>query len=227
MCKRTTAVLWGLGIVALISLSGCLSPRQPAPMPTRYRLSYPKPDLEGLKPMPEVVLRVERFGAPPPIRDERIAYHETRLTADHYAYHRWISPPPDMVTHYLARDLGRSELFRAVYVFDDQAKATHAVRGAVMAFGEEDYLDRWEAVLEVSVILIRLREPDPGRQVVMQRQYRLVEKCATRSPDAVAAALSLAMRRFSAAVANDIRASIANQDDPYAGLKTDNDSRGC
>ena len=194
-----------VGLISLaLGLIGCWSYREPPANPTRYRLDYADPEIPPLSRLPQIVIRVDPFGAPPPLRDERVTFHESRLTTSYYPYHRWISPPPDLVTFYLARDLQQSGLFHAVFVFDQQADATHAIRGTLLSFGEEDRPDGWEAVLEVNLALIRAQEHDPAQQVLIQRRYRITESAPARSPDAVATAMSRAMQRFSAMVAVDI-----------------------
>ena len=193
---------------AIISLAGCANLRQPSPKIEYYILEYEPERVEAASPVPALV-RVDRFNAAPPYHTTRMIYRELPFSRQAYHYHKWRATPADLTTYFVARDLNRSGVFKGVFPAGTGTGATHVLEGTVDEFHERDHEDHWEAVLTVTVSLLREREPDPSKRLVFQKVYSFSEKCAQKNPRAVAEAMSEAMSKLTSSLVNDIRTALS------------------
>jgi cholesterol transport system auxiliary component len=191
-------------------LAGCAGVRQAPDAIRYYTLEYPPPEAPAGEPG-ACILRIERFQAAPAYATNRIIYRETAFERQAYTYHRWRASPADLVAFFLARDLRRANVCTAVHAYDSRFAASHAVEGSVEQFLEDDGPDHWEAVLSLSIALVRENEPDVSRRVLLQRVYTERAVCSEKSPAALAAAMSAAMSRASLAIHKDIRNRLADE----------------
>ncbi len=188
--------------VLLVLVAACTPGR--APQPFFYTLEY-QVEPPGDPPLQEVI-RVMPFTAAPPYTGRNILYQEADNQRRPFHYHRWLNEPARMVEFLLARDLAASRLFAGV--LDDGAPAAHtcSLGGTVVEFLEDERGEPWQAVLEIAIYLVDGRRP---AQVLLQKTYRETEPLDRHHPAALAAAMSRALARVSAAIQQDVYAVLA------------------
>jgi ABC-type uncharacterized transport system auxiliary subunit len=183
--------------------SACIGKSSP-PQPTYYyTLGYESPTV-SLAPQLPCTLRVERFSASPPSNSKRIIYTRSGLQRNAYAYHQWIAAPGELLSFFFARDLRRSEGFRAVLTPDAALSATHSLHGWVEEFIEKDDAAQWQAVATIHITLISNRDHDPTRKVLLQKRYNAAAPCSAKTPEALAEAMSEVVSKISQAVIKDV-----------------------
>ena len=182
---------------------GCLSLKKPVVKIDYYTLEYDSPDTAFQTRLPFVV-RIKRFQVAPVYNSNRIIYSEQKFKRAAYNYHRWRSSPGDLVTYFLARDMRKSNLFKAVLTYDTGFSSSHAIEGIVDEFYEQDEKDLWKAVLSVSITLVKEGEPDVSKRVLFQKKYIAKETCEQKTPIALAKAMSSAMAKISEIIITDI-----------------------
>jgi cholesterol transport system auxiliary component len=195
--------------IPMLSLgpSSCASLSQPSPKIEYLTLEYEPPRATGAGPLPWVI-KVERFSAAPFHNSTQILYRDRSYRRSAYTHDRWRSTPADLVTHFLARDLKHSGLFKAVLPHDTAQASSHVLEGSVDEFLEWDLEDSWEAVLAFTVTLMAAQEPDVSRRVLFQKTYRGKRPCTQKNPRGLAEAMSGAMADLSAAVIRDVHAAL-------------------
>ncbi|MFV9645712.1 MAG: ABC-type transport auxiliary lipoprotein family protein [Desulfobacterales bacterium] len=189
-------------ISLILFAPGCLSLKKPVIKIDYYTLEYDSPDVAFQEQLPFVV-RIERFLVTPVYNSSRIVYSEQKFKRAAYNYHRWHSSPGDLVTYFLARDMRKSNLFKAVLTYDTRFLSSHAIEGIVDEFYEKDEKDLWKAVLSVSITLVREGEPDISKRVLFQKKYSAKETCEQKTPLALAKAMSNAMAKISEMIITD------------------------
>ena len=197
--------------LALGVLSACNISRTAAHPITHYTLEYESPKLEKARALPCVVM-IKRFSVSPDYNMLPIIYRDSAFVRNTYSYHRWRANPGDLVTYYLARDFKGQQAFEAVLSYDSNLRMTHSLEGVVEEFYERDSETSWEAVLALSVTLVKEHEPDVTRQVVFQKQYRLAQQADGKNPESIAQAMSQAMEKASLMIMEDVYAALEAAD---------------
>lgn len=192
-----------LPLLMMIALSACMGTSKPPHPVYYYTLEYATPAVQTLQQLP-FTLRVERFSVSPPYNSQRIIYAHDGLQRNAYAYHQWIASPGDMLPYFLARDLRHSNAFRAVLTPDASLPATHSLFGWVEEFVEKDASDYWQAVATINITLISNLDKDPSRRILLQKRYNAAARCKSRTPEALAEAMSSAVAQISQAVMEDV-----------------------
>ena len=175
-----------------------------------YSLDYDPPGPAGLSPLGAVV-GVQRFQVAPLYNTNRIIYRDKQFKRNAYNYHKWRANPGDLVSYFLARDLAESAMFKAVFTLDKKLPVSHTLEGRVDEFFEFDRDNLWEAVLSVSVTLIKEKEPDISKRILMQKKYRVRKPCRQKNPQALAEAMSLAMAAVSKNIKDDLYLLLAEE----------------
>ena len=204
---KSSQILLILGLSFLPLLSGCMKVKHPGHQIEYYTLEYEPPAGTDLVPLPYVV-RIERFGVAPTYNTSRIIYREGSFRREAYVYKRWRSNPGDLVTYFLNRDIKRSGLFRAVLPHDSRFPSSFVIEGSVDEFFEWDTTTVWTAVLTLSITLMAENEPDISKRILLQKTYQSREACRSKSPAALAEAMSRAMARVSGEIIKDLHARI-------------------
>jgi ABC-type uncharacterized transport system auxiliary subunit len=195
--------------VFLLPFSACLDLKQPSMKITYYTLDYAYNPIPGLNRLPQVI-EVSRFSVAPLYHSDRMIYQDQSYTCDSYVYHRWRVYPGDMVTHLLTRDFQLSGLFTAVLSHDNHWSGTHVLEGSVEEFIEIDEEKGWEALLSLSIMLIREKEQGPQAvlqntsPIVFQKRYHSRSPCERKHPRALAEAMSRNMSRISQGIIKDV-----------------------
>jgi cholesterol transport system auxiliary component len=192
-----------------LPFNACLDLKQPSMKIAYYTLDYEHAPITGLNQLPHV-LRVGRFSVAPLYNSTRIIYQDQSFKRDSYIYHRWRIHPGETITHLLTRDFRLSGLFKAVLSHDNRFLGTHLLEGGVDEFFEIDQEKRWEAVLSLSVVLMREKKEGPqvgsqnGNLIVFQKTYHSVTPCERKHPRALAEAMSRNMSIVSTEIISDV-----------------------
>ena len=191
---------------AVLFMAGCANLKQPPPKIDYYTFEYEPAKITAGDLLP-VALIVNRFLAAPEYNTDRLVYRDRSFRRETYPNCRWRAYPGDLVSYFLVRDLRQSGLFRAVFPQEGDFAPRYSVEGAVDEFLENDRSQGWEAVLSLTVTLLKEPEPDVSRRILFQRSYSLREPCAQRTPDSLAEAMSKAMAKLSERIILDIYAA--------------------
>jgi cholesterol transport system auxiliary component len=196
-------------VTALLIISACTGQiKKPAAIIDYYTLEYPSPQITGLTPLP-VVLGVRRFQVAPAYNTNKIIYREKNFKSNSYHYHKWRANPGDLVSYFLARDFQQASIFKAAFKLDKKIPTSHVIAGTVDEFLEHQLNQSWEAVLTVSITLMRAREPDISKRIIFQKQYSSRKPFEQKNPRSLAEAMSHAMAEISAMILKDVYQSLA------------------
>lgn len=194
-------------LFVIVIIAGCAGTANPEYKMDYYTLEYPPPVLDKLEPLPYSI-RIDTFNINPVYDTNRIVFRESSHLRETYVYHRWRAKPSVLAMYYLARDMRRSGLFQGVFIHGAGGYSTHAVEGTVDEFYEEDNVDGWNAVLEITVTLLVEKEPDVSKRILFQRRFSASRKCPSKTPKGVVEAMSAAMSEISATVIRDLHAAL-------------------
>lgn len=196
-------------VTALLIISACTGQlNKPAVRIDYYTLEYASPQITGLTPVP-VVLGVQRFQVAPSYNTNKIIFREKSFKRNTYLYHKWRANPGDLVSYFLARDFQQSAIFKAAFTLNKKLPTSHVLEGTVDEFFEYDSSQSWEAVLTVSITLMKTMEPDISKRVVSQKKYSLRKPCKQKNPRSLAEAMSQAMSEISKMIIKDVYYSLA------------------
>jgi cholesterol transport system auxiliary component len=191
-------------LIAALLFCACANVGRPAKKMEYYTLEYDAPssgaDLEKVP----FTIRISRFQVSPLYNSDKIIYRDTPFSRNEYYYRKWRANPGDTTTYFLKRDLQQSALFTAVFGHENRFAGEYLLEGAVDEFFEQDHPDYWEAVLSITIALIKAGEPDVGQRVIFQKTYRARKPCRQKNPKSLSEAMSLAMAQVSEQVIRDI-----------------------
>jgi ABC-type uncharacterized transport system auxiliary subunit len=194
-----------IGIFLLLT-AGCLGVSQQAPEAEFYTLEYELPSIDGQK-LP-VVLKVDQFAVSPLYNTINIVYRDQEFQRKEYAYHKWRISPGSMIASLLSRDLSKSGLFKAITAPDSTLPCNYMLEGRVNKIFEKDLPDKWLAVLEIEVTLLRCGKDYSAGKIIYQRSYQREVKSPERNPVGVVQALSQGMREISLSIIKDLHEAI-------------------
>lgn len=208
MRKRMTKTIICLtGCTVLLLAAGCrIFQSQPDPV-QYYTLSYDKPEVADCRDKTDntpVVIHVKRFKASAPYNTNHIIYAPNRYQRSRYAYHKWINPPPDLMTPLLVRDIEHSGIADTVGQMPSAKNVTHRVEGMIIDFYENDKPDDWEAVLTLRLSLTHIKSGSKTEKVIFTKTYHEERKLDKNNPHALARATSKAMNSVSERFIGDI-----------------------
>lgn len=208
MTRATIAmILW---ISLTLGLSACLDFKQPSNKIEYYSLEYDPPPMRDLEPISNVIA-VELFDVSPIYNTRKIIYRDRSFKRAAYDYHKWHANPGEFVSHFLARDLQRSHLFRAVVPRNRPFPGASVLGGSVDEFLEADMPAGRQAVLSLSIILIAEHEPDAAKKILFQKTYDIRKPCRRKNPRALAEAMSQAMSEASVRIIRDVYEHLAQR----------------
>jgi ABC-type uncharacterized transport system auxiliary subunit len=198
----------GIAFAALL-LAACAVPKS-KPQPVYYYTLDNKPIELSMPQRLPVVVRVERFTASPLFDTQQIIYGDKGLHRNTYANFKWIALPAELMAYALARDMQQCGGFQAVLTPHAPAPPTHAINGFVEEFLEEDFSQPAQAALRMDITLIDVREPDPVKRIVFQKNYSTKTPCESQTPAALAQAMSVAAIQLNTEIIQDIYRHLAH-----------------
>jgi ABC-type uncharacterized transport system auxiliary subunit len=201
-------IVWAVAALSVAAFSGCLLSRTPAREIRYFTLEYEAPGPSAAAPLPAVV-RVSLFGAAPEYDTRNMVYQDGAFARNQDTYNRWRARPGDMAVFFLARDISRSGLFRAVTTLDGAVTPTHVLEGMVTEFFERESAGKSEAVVGLAVTLVEAGQADLAKQVALSKEYHAVVPMDDRSASGAAAAMSKAFAQVSGELRRDMRQALA------------------
>jgi cholesterol transport system auxiliary component len=123
-------------------------------------------------------------------------------------YNRWRTRPGEMATESLVRDLRNSGLFRAVISYSDSGEARYLLEGQVDEFLEVSEKDGSKAVLSINVTFLDLKKSEIVERMIFQRDYKVAEPCAEKTPAGLAQGMSRAMGEISRQILLDLQKAL-------------------
>ncbi len=202
-----------LTVMAALLLTACMRPSEPSKPIYYYTLDYAAPDKSFHRRLPSV-LRVNRFSVSPPFNTQRIIYADKGLHRNAYTRHQWIAEPGELLAYFIARDLRRSDGFKAVLTPDASLNVTHILYGWVEEFIELDRPVPWQAAVRVHLTLVAALDPNPATRILFQKTYSATAPCKAKTPSALAQAMSVAVSQISDPIIADIYARIEQHPEP-------------
>lgn len=189
-------------IILCFLFEGCLLTARQARKSDFYTLEYEQPETDKKEKLP-YSLRIERFQISPLYDTDKIVFREKKFLRNNYNYHKWRTSPRDLITYYLTRDIRGSNLFKAVFSYENPYQSSHIISGTVDEIYEYDGTI-WEAVLSLNIVLLKENEPDVSKRIVFQKSYTERKPCREKNPIAVVEAMGNAMSGLSKKITNDI-----------------------
>lgn len=187
-----------------LTLVSCMNLKQPSPEITYYTLEYDSPAYPGKERLP-CIIKIENFEVSPLYDTTGIIYRKGTFERDSYTYYRWRVNPAELVTYLIGRDLKNSGLFKGVLLPGERNRgSTFRLEGMLDDFYELDGTKEWSGVLTLNITLIPEGREKASGMDIYQKSYSVTEKCERKNPDALAAALSRAMKKVSRAMCEDI-----------------------
>lgn len=201
MCSRKIII----AVLTLVSLGlsgGCAGKnKNPGPV-AFYALDYALPAFENSASLP-VCLSIEKFKASPPYDTTRIVYSTDAFAQNRYYYHQWMTPPGEMVTRLLTRDLVATGWFAAVAA-NREGWTTHHLTGTINEFYEQDTADQWFALISITTVLVDESQKDGAPSICFQKTYKRRLPCAQKNPKSLARSMSQALSEISTELTIDI-----------------------
>jgi len=205
--------LWlnlGFPFLLTVLISSCSLGAKPSYLVNQYTLEYPPPILKDLASFSELV-RVEQFSVAQTFNTSAMIYKEGPNLRNVDPYNRWRTKPGEMAAEYLVRDLRNSGLFRAVISYNESEETRYLLEGQVDEFLEVNEKDGRKAVLSLNVTFLDLKKRDTAEKVIFQRDYKVVEPYAEKTPAALAQGMSRAMEKISRQIILDLQNAVKNR----------------
>ncbi len=179
------AVLRPMAAALLLAIiSGC-SPFTSQQQIRYYTLALP----QAAAPALDAPVVTGTFTADEPYATARLAFRTSPYRLDYYTYHRWAGDPRNLV-----RAAVRDYFERAT----SGSSTPFEIEGNIRRIEEVDDPAGWHGDLALDVKVAR------GGSVVLERAFRESEPAEARNPEAVAAALSRALKRVLDQVAGEL-----------------------
>jgi len=191
-------------MIAALLCSACASVGKPAPAVDYYTLEYAPPVRANEPEAIPVAIKINRFQVSPLYNSNKIIYRDKPFARNEYYYQKWRANPGDTITYLLKRDLQHASFFKAIFGHEERFACDYSLEGSVDEFFEQDTPDFWEAVLSITIALIKENEPDVTKNVLFQKTYRARKPCRKKNPASLSEAMSLAMAQVSEHVIYDI-----------------------
>ncbi len=190
-----TAALLAAALAGCISVGGGGEPVERR----AYDLQPGLPTDPAMAGGPEV-LWVEPFTIDRALDRDEIVWRRGGVESGAYGNHRWARPPAEAVRAVLADALARSGACAVVATDPRAERPDYLLRGHLVRCEEADEGEAWSGVLEVRVVVVRVRDGEE----VLRRTYGRSEKAKARNPEGVVRALKAALDAVAAECAADL-----------------------
>ena len=179
----------GIQFLLLLSLTGCFGSSPPIPADFYYRLQPSAPAQRLDAPRVGLIV-VDRPGAPTVYTARDIAYSDAapHLRLQHYHYHHWVDPPPQLLQQALVDYLRAANVARVVTSEPGRQPPAWRVSGVVRRFDRQ----RGEAGWQAAVSLELRADPVGGNKPPLVRQYDVVVDAQGADMDATVQAFAKA-----------------------------------
>jgi len=153
--RRMLALVIGCGFIA-----GCAR----VPNTNYYTLVYPRPRRPVVYESLGATLAIDRVLADSLHRQSQIIYYTPPNTVNMYFYHRWATPPPEMLAQRLHDQFAASGLFKQVTTYAPGEDTDYVLRATIVKLAEVDEPTGARVVVELSA---KLLEGGTGKPIWM------------------------------------------------------------
>ena len=122
------------------------------------------------------ILGIDKFETEVLYESDRIVYRESPYEVKFYNYHRWITPPADIVTEKAIEQIAASGLFSQVVPFPHICDVDYLIRGTIKAFEELDEQDDWYGLVRLKVEFIDMKNNSILWQDIVSKKIKVSEK---------------------------------------------------
>lgn len=202
LARRRAVALAPLAFAAL--LPACtFSLTQPSPVKRTFLLEPPLP-AAGARTQ-RGTLSIGRVRVAAPYRDRGLVFRTAELAVEADFYHEFFASPASMVEESVARAMASARVFeRIVHGAIGAETADYVLEGFVSSLYADGRTDKAEADVAIEWFLSRAAYPGG---VVWTRNYRERAPIDGKSPDAVVAAMNVALGRVLASLARELAAA--------------------
>ncbi len=205
---RIRAIACTTAAATLLALAGCVGTGKAAPAITSFDLDYPPPSFPEMARQDRVVT-VQLTAATQSLAGTDMLYQTAPFSRNSYNYGRWVSPPADLVTTWLVRDLAHSGLVTAAFAATGGLDSRYLLEGTVEQFLEIDQGSAARARIELSAALVDLRSPNGDRAILFQKDYDREAPMGAQNGEALARGMSAAVAEVSRAIITDLYQALA------------------
>ena len=158
-------------LLAATLLAGCFGSSPPIPEDIYYRLQPAAPAQRFDAPRVGLVV-VDRPGGASVYTARDIAYSDAapHLRLQHYHYHHWVDPPPQLLQQALVDYLRAANFARTVTSEPGRQPPAWRLSGVVRRFERQKNGSGWQAVVSLEL----RADPAGGREPLLLRQYETV-----------------------------------------------------
>lgn len=161
----------GIQFLLALSLTACFGSSPPIPDDIYYRLQPAAPAQRLDAPRVGLVV-VDRLGGASVYTARDIAYSDAspHLRLQHYHYHHWVDPPPQLLQQALVDYLRAANFAKAVTSEAGRQPPAWRVSGAVRRFDRQRGDSGWQAAVSLEL----RADPVGGNKPPLVRQYETV-----------------------------------------------------
>lgn len=205
--KKIRSIVFLILVFGIVStIYGCFGKTKPPYIVDQYTLDYQSSGNDiAVKPFDELI-RVERFSVAPAFNSTSMVIKSGQYRYDTYDYCRWRINPGEMATGFILRDITGAGIFKGTYSYYDADLSRYVLDGHIDEFGETP---DGQAAIGIRVTFMDTNQKNPVEQIMFQKHYSQKSNMEDHSPDALARALSDAMKKISGAVIADIYAALS------------------
>lgn len=196
-------------LAILVLLTGCIGLNNTSPQIDFYTFEYEPPDAAPAVTT-AYILKIDGFHVSSVYDDDRLLIRSQAFKRNEYTQQRWRANPGDLVADYLARDLARTAYFHAVVRTEPVPDYSHLLTGTIEEFYQHKDGDQWQAILSLNVMLVDEASVPGDGTVLFQQRYAFREPVSDQTPVGFVAGMSLAMRKLSEMLINDIAEALGN-----------------
>jgi ABC-type uncharacterized transport system auxiliary subunit len=162
----------GIQFVLAVALTGCFGSAPPLPDDINYRLQLAPATQRFEAPRIAGLVVVERPTAAAVYSSRDVVYSEAapHVNLQHYHYHHWADPPPQLLQQGLVDHLRSANLAPNVSLEAGRLLPAYRVSGVVRRFERQRNGSGWQAAVSLEL----RADPAGGREPLLLRQYETV-----------------------------------------------------
>ena len=176
---------------------------------TYYTLEYEVPIFE--EEILPVNVWIDDFKIAPVYDTSKIVYSSNKYKISEDFYHRWRVNPVKLIKSMIERDFILSNLFYTV-LYTPSSEGVYTVTGHIFKFYEQDCKNGIYAILDMNITLNKIHSGDNTIIKVFQKRYSKKILAHKKNPEAIAKAMSTALRELSSHIIYDTYYAIKNND---------------
>ena len=159
-------------LLSAVLLTACFGSSPPLPDDVNYRLQLAPAKQKFEAPRVAGLVVVERPTAPAVYSSRDLVYSEgpPHVNLQHYHYHHWADPPPQLLQQGLVDHLRSANLAQNVTIEAGRLLPAYRISGVVRRFERQKNGSGWQAAVSIEL----RADPAGGREPLLLRQYETV-----------------------------------------------------